>query len=365
MTQIPTLEIPLPAGRNLGIGIVGAGTIVSNSHLPAYSEAGFRVVAIADRDPEKARTLARRFDVPKVYEDASHLFDDDEVEVVDLAVPPDNQKALALAAIDAGKHLQCHKPLAMTFADGLEIVSAARSAGVKLAVNQNARWVPAVRAAGLMLASGHLGKPTGAALDLGWQNDWDQMDGDWRDAADLTLRTDCIHHFDTCRYWFGEPEWVFATTWRNPLQVPAGDTRVIIALRYSDTLCATIRSNGDEENGPGWADWRLEGTDGIIRGTLAQYQHYGSTIPDGFEAVFRADPDVVYRPNFPFTTIPHAFMATMAQLLRAIESSSEAESSGLDNLRTLRLVETAVRSTREQRAVRPEEIHQLDGEFAV
>jgi predicted dehydrogenase len=355
-------ELPLPESRELGIGIVGAGTIVTNSHLPAYAEAGFRVAAIADRDLPKAERLAARFGVPKAYGSATELLADPAVDVVDLALPPDRQPEVALEAIAAGKHLQCHKPLAMSFGVAVEIVEAAAAAGVKLAVNQNARWLPGIRATGNLLREGVLGKPTGAAFDLAWRNEWESMDPQWLESADLTLRTDCVHHLDVCRFLFGEPEWVFACSWRNPGQLPRGDTAVHIALRHSDTLCATIRSNGEKAIGENWARWRVEGSGGLAFGTYAQYTHYGLAVPDEFEVVLRERPGCIFRPALRYTVIPHAFIATMAQLLIAVESGAEAESSGRDNLRTMRLVEACALSVAELRVVRPEEIAHLEGD---
>ena len=170
------------------------------------------------------------------------------------------------------------------------------------------------------------------------------MDPQWLGLSDLTLRTDCVHHLDVCRFLFGEPEWVFATSWRNPGQLPRGDTTVHIALRYSDTLGATIRSNGEKAIGEDWARWRVEASEGIASGTYAQYTHYGLPVPDEFEVVLAAHPSCVFRPALPYTVIPHAFIATMAQLLIAVESGAEAETSGRDNLETMRLIEAAARS---------------------
>ena len=353
-------EIPLPASREHGIGIVGAGTIVTNSHLPAYAEAGFPVVAIADTDRAKAERLAERFGIPNAYGSATELLADGDVEVVDVALPPDRQPPVALEAIAAGRHVQCHKPLAMNFDDACAIVRAAGRAGVQLAVNQNARWLPGIRSTGNLLRQGVLGEPAGAAFDLAWRNEWEVMDPQWLGLSDLTLRTDCVHHLDVCRFLFGEPEWVFATSWRNPGQLPRGDTTVHIALRYSDTLGATIRSNGEKAIGEDWARWRVEASEGIASGTYAQYTHYGLPVPDEFELVLAAHPSCVFRPALPYTVIPHAFIATMAQLLIAVESGAEAETSGRDNLKTMRLIEAAARSISEQRAVRPEEIASLE-----
>lgn len=353
MTPNFTYDLPLPHGRDIGIGIIGAGTIVTNSHLPAYSEAGFRVVAIADRDTARAAALARRFDIPHAFGSADELLAHPEVAVVDIAVPPLHQPALARATIAAGKHALCHKPLAPTLDDAVSLVDAARHRGVKLAVNQNARWIPGIRATAGLLRDGTLGDPTGAHFDLGWRNEYESMDPDWRAMGDLTLRTDVVHHVDTCRLWFGEPDWVFATHWERG----EGETAVQAVLHYAPGFVATIRAAGGEAILPGWARYRVEGSRGRAEGELAQYTSYGLPIDDPYELRIIDDPTVVYRPRFPFTTVPHAFMATMGLLLRAVERGEEpAESSGMDNLHTLRVIEALALSAGEMRVVRPKEI---------
>jgi predicted dehydrogenase len=348
-------DLPAPDRRDIGIGIVGAGTIVANSHLPAYREAGFRVVALCDRRPEHAETLATRFGVPRTYGSVPEMLADPDVEVVDIAVPPANQFEVAQQAIAGGRHLLCHKPLATTFGEGRLLVEAAEARGVRLGVNQNARWLPGIRATANLLARGTLGDPLGIHFDLGWQNEYESMDPDWRKTANLTLTTDVVHHVDTCRLWVGEPEWVFADAWRRP----HGETGVQALLHYSDTLVATIRATGGESIAPAWARYRVEGTAGRAEGELAQYTDYGLAVRDPYVVRLAERPDAVYEPAFPYTTIPHAFAATMGLLLRAVERGEEPEESGgRDNLETLRIVAALGRSIEERRIVRPTEIEQ-------
>src|ERR1700728_1845181 len=98
-----------------GIAIIGSGNIVEHAHIPAYRAAGMRIVGIASRDQEHARGLAGRTSIPKVYVDIDELMRDPEVSVVDIAVPPDYQPALAAQAIAAGKNILAQKPLAIAF----------------------------------------------------------------------------------------------------------------------------------------------------------------------------------------------------------------------------------------------------------
>src|SRR3954452_16599648 len=81
----------MPQNKEIAIGCIGSGFIMADCHLVAYRNAGFNPVAIAARDPDKARAVARKRGVKKAYETYGELLDDPQVEVVDVAVPPDVQ----------------------------------------------------------------------------------------------------------------------------------------------------------------------------------------------------------------------------------------------------------------------------------
>src|SRR5438552_15380189 len=80
--------------REFKIGCIGAGFIMADVQLSAYSEAGFPVVAIASRTPARAAQAADRWKIPKVYPTPRELIEDPEVEIVDIAFPPDQQPDL-------------------------------------------------------------------------------------------------------------------------------------------------------------------------------------------------------------------------------------------------------------------------------
>src|SRR5262245_28743313 len=102
--------------NTLRIGCVGAGMIMAECHLAAYKEAGFPVVAIASRTRANAEKVARRWDIPKVHDTPEKLIEDPEVEIIDLAFPPDLQPALIRHALKQ-KHIKAilaQKPLALS-----------------------------------------------------------------------------------------------------------------------------------------------------------------------------------------------------------------------------------------------------------
>ena len=113
--------------RDYRIGCIGAGFIMADVHLAAYKEAGFPVVAIASRTPEKAAEVAKRWGIGRVHATPEALIEDPEVEIVDIAFPPDQQPALIRHALQAAAHQG--DPGAEAARDGLRDVQAVARRG--------------------------------------------------------------------------------------------------------------------------------------------------------------------------------------------------------------------------------------------
>jgi predicted dehydrogenase len=333
--------------RSYRIGVIGAGGIVRRCHLPAYRSMAWHVERIANRSVETARSVAAEFDIPKASGDLLDVVRDDRVEVVDISLPSHLHREYAEAAIAAGKHVLLQKPMANSLDDAQAIVRAAEHAGVKLAVNQNGRWDPAMRACRELLDRGVFGTLVTASIEMRTRQPWQEY---WKDAEHyprLMLLGMSIHHLDQFRFLFGEPEDITAVTAAYPGQPWAGDSIAIYVLRYASGLLATAFDDGF----PWIRDWseayRIEGLDAIARGTIGWPHGDFSTL----EYTTRERPDSWSRPAFTRKWFPDAFVGTMGELFRAIETDSEPSISGRDNLRTLRLIEAGYRSAAEQRAV--------------
>lgn len=131
------LSIPRRAAWASGSSALNA--IVDRAHLPAYLGAGLEIVRVHDRDAARAAEVAGRHGVP-VADSLQALLDDPRVGVVDIAVVADAQPDIARAALAAGKHVVCQKPLAPTLDEAHALVDAAREAGREIAVNQQLRF---------------------------------------------------------------------------------------------------------------------------------------------------------------------------------------------------------------------------------
>ena len=152
----------LPADKRVGIGCIGAGFIMADCHLVAYRQAGFNPVAIASARVEHAREVAVRHAIPHVYATYQELLADPQVEVVDVAVPPDVQFDVirddrhAAATTCAASWRKSRWASISTQAR--QIVELCEQAGITLAVNQNMRYDQSVRACKSLLDARRTGR---------------------------------------------------------------------------------------------------------------------------------------------------------------------------------------------------------------
>src|SRR6185503_11859109 len=113
----------------VSIGVIGLG-FGQHVHVPAFRAAGGVVAAICGRQRERAQTAARELEIPKACGDWRELIADPAIEAISVAVPPSAQAAIVLAAVQAGKHVFCEKPLTTSGAAAQQICAAAEKAGV-------------------------------------------------------------------------------------------------------------------------------------------------------------------------------------------------------------------------------------------
>lgn len=144
-------------------GLVGASDIAASSIVPAIrAQSGSRIVAVFSRSAERGADFARRHGIDRSHGTLGDLLADGEVDAVYVSTTNDRHAAETIAAIDAGRHVLCEKPLALTVGDARTMVEAASAAGVVLATNHGRRNDPAVRAARELVRAGTLGTPLGA-----------------------------------------------------------------------------------------------------------------------------------------------------------------------------------------------------------
>jgi predicted dehydrogenase len=332
-------DLSVAPEHRLPIAIVGAGAIVDVAHLPAYRAAGLEVRGLFDLDADRAREVAARHAVPTVYASLDALLADPEVAVVDIAVAPRAQPGIAARALEAGKHLLCQKPFVPDEAAGDKLIEVADRLGLKIAVNQQLRYDEGIAAARAMVAAGWIGEPTAMTFTVNIATDWTPWP--WLVRSDrLEIMYHSIHYLDAVRSVLGDPETVFCAGGRTPGQTAVGETRTISTLVFPGGARALVHATHENRTGDGEALFRIDGSEGSIRGTLGLLYEYPHGRPDTVEVNSTSLPTDGWLP-YPVTRrwIPDAFAGPMGSLLRAVADGGDPYPSARDNLRTIRLVD--------------------------
>ena len=222
--------------KHYGVGLVGAGGIAP-SHLAAYAALKrLRPVAIADIDARRLELLGQKHFFPFATRDYRELLGRSDVDVIDVCTPPGVHGEIVRAALEAGKHVICEKPLAPTLEETDRLIEFARRFPGKLSVVFQRRFHPPIRKLLAAISAGEYGKLVAGRFTRYARGQFARQAkswGDWRVAGGGTVMTQFIHELDLMEMVFGKPASVSATL----------DT-LVLDLESEDTFAATIRFVG-------------------------------------------------------------------------------------------------------------------------
>ena len=200
----------------VGVGLIGAGMMGSWGHYPGYAEIPdkAKMVAVCDKEPSALNDLAERSGA-KPYTDYQELLKDPKVDAVDICLPHFLHGRVALAALEAGKHVIVEKPFTMTLSEADQVIAAAKRTGLKLMVAENMRFVNAYEVTKALVEKGEIGDICYARAYTGGPNG--PLDPEnWRskpeEAGGGTMMDDGVHCFDMFRWMVGDVKSVFAIT---------------------------------------------------------------------------------------------------------------------------------------------------------
>jgi len=212
----------------LGIAIVGTGMIAA-VHRRAALLAGADIRGVAASSPQRALEVAQSWGVPRAYRDIEEVVADPQVQVVHICTPNHLHRSMAEAALEAGKHVVCEKPLATTLEDAQALAALAASTGLIATVPFVYRYHPVVREARARIAQGQLGPLH--LIHGSYLQDWllDPASNNWR--VDPALGGTSRVFADIGSHWCDLVEWVSGERF---IEVSAAfDT--VIAERSADT----------------------------------------------------------------------------------------------------------------------------------
>jgi predicted dehydrogenase len=209
--------------RSVRIGMVGY-KFMGKAHAHAYRDLPFyfdldatpELQAIAGRDEAGVRQAAQRYGFASYETDWRKLIDRTDIDVIDIVTPNNTHAEIAIAAAEAGKHVICEKPLAMTLDQARRMLTAAQSQNIVNVLCHNYRFAPAVQFAKRLIQSGRLGRIYHVRAQ--YLQDW-IMDPSfplvWRLRKDVTgsgaLGDIAAHILDLARFLVGEFREVVST----------------------------------------------------------------------------------------------------------------------------------------------------------
>lgn len=162
--------------QTIGVGVAGTG-FIGPAHIEGLRRNGIQVLGLVENTPENARVKAAELGIPRPYDSFEAMLADPEVDIVHLATPNLLHHPQAKAALLAGKHVVCEKPLAMTSAESAELVKLAAETGRVNAINFNIRMYPMVQQARSLVQAGEIGDLF--ILQGSYLQDWLLFPTDW------------------------------------------------------------------------------------------------------------------------------------------------------------------------------------------
>lgn len=343
------------------IAVIGAGYFASFQVEAWRRLAGAELVAICDQNYEKAKTLADKFGVPRVFDNVEELCREVDFAVADIITPPATHLQLVELLTSLGKHIICQKPLADTLKEAISIHRTCVRAKKRLMVHENFRFQPWHREIKRQIDAGAIGDKIHTITQYMRTGDGHGPEAYlarqpyFQTMPRLFIHETGIHYIDTLRYLGGEITEVFAKLRKlNP--VIAGEDAGILLLDFASGAQGVIdgnRFNDANHENPRYTFGTtvVEGNAGTLRlyldGQLTlqklggqeqklDYMHDNQ----GFAG------DSVYK--------------LQAHFLEAFTAGQAFETSGADYLKSLAVEEAAYKSAAEKRVVRLEEIEKTN-----
>ncbi len=163
----------------VGVGVIGTGGISSQVHLPGLRlSPQAEIVALCDNNNERLQQRAKEYEVAHTFLAYEDLLQDPAVDAVVIATPTLFHAPIAFAAISAGKHVLVEKQLGMTYAETVQMYTAAKSAGIRHMTAFTYRFVPAMRYLKHLVSQGTIGLPR--HLRIARIQDFPEVDLGWR-----------------------------------------------------------------------------------------------------------------------------------------------------------------------------------------
>lgn len=342
------------------LAVLGCG-FWARFQIAAWQElSGIKIVALYNRTRGKADELARRFGVApsSIYDDAEELLrrERGNIDAVDIITDVDTHARFVHLAAAHGLPVICQKPMAPDYATAREMVEACRAANVPYFVHENWRWQTPIRALKQVLRDGTIGTPFRGRID--YINSFDVFSNQpfLRTVEQFILSDMGSHILDVARFVFGEASSLYCQTRRVHADIKGEDVATVI-MKMGDAG-TTVTCNMAYAASPLEHD-RFPETYVFIegdRGSVELGPDYWirMTTTDGTHAKRHPPPRYAWA-DPQYDLVQSSIVPCNADLLRGLRGEGRAETTGEDNLRTVRLVFASYQSAAADGVIRIEQ----------
>jgi predicted dehydrogenase len=317
-----------------------------------WREAGAgEIVALYNRTREKAEALAGRLGGGvAVYSDPEELLRQERPDVVDVITDVDTHAKFVSLAAKWRTPVICQKPLAPTLEQAIRMVECCRKADVPLLVHENWRWQAPVRQLKSVLGSGEIGSVHRVRVDFITGFDVFRNQPFLRGLERFILTDIGSHILDTARFLFGEARSVYCQTRRVHADIRGEDVASVMLNMGGATVTCNMAYAGNALEHDRFPETFVfaEGSRGSVE--LGPDYWVRTTTPAGTHA--RRHPPPRYPWADPaYEVVQASIVPCIADLAAALRGERPAETTGEDNLRTVRLVHAAYESAAADRVI--------------
>ncbi len=326
------------------IGIIGAGNIIENAHLPIYKKENLKVSNIFDLSQEKAENLKNKFKIDKFSKTLDEFFADNNFDIVDIAVPSEYNEELISKVLYHNKNLLIQKPLSNNFNTAKKIIEKYKKYNLKANVNHQMRYSPSIRAAKDVLNKGYIGKLIKFNLFTHRKTDWTIWP--WLEKIDYPeLRYNSIHYLDSIRYLFGEPLCVNATLLSSNNEIKKKPTNIFVDIKFSNELSGILNITHDSEltNNKWTAGYEIIGENGICSGIISSMIGNGVNFNDKISLSYiKKNKKINVEKILEGRWFSESFAGPMFSLMNSIQNNYQPETNFFDAYKTLNLLEKVI-----------------------
>ena len=343
------------ADSTLGYGLIGCGWVAS-AHawgVEASTAEDVRLVAVCDLDLERATEIGHRFNAETVYQDYREVLRRDDIAAVSVCVPDFLHRQVVIEAAEAGKHVLCEKPLAMSVSEADEMIATCEAAGVKLGMIMNHRYTEDNIRTRHALSSGAIGDQLIGSVvhssGLTGPLDTSPWRGKMNRAAGGVLSTQAIHFLDLLLWFMGPVRSVNAITDTLHWKIQDHEDTAVLALRMKSGALATLTTTNGSPIMDDFTGTRIEvhGTGGWVALEGDVLRRFEST--NGYKLPEVELPEVPAEASEIEFGLGHVY--EVLDFVRAVRADTDPPVPAVDARHLMAVIESAYQSAVEGEAI--------------